>query len=173
MMKILHVVNNMLCCRMPRALAVVALLGVCLAAMAQTESARLVVWLKNGQKVYHDLADKPETRFNVGYLMLSTDKVSVTYPLTDVLRYTYEGNIPVVSVPDIKPGEMRFQQGADEMRFDGLAAGTVMEVYSSDGKLLRTQKAVQGQTAVVSLKGQPTGLYIVKIGDASYKFMKR
>lgn len=134
---------------------------------------KLVVWLKNGQKVEHALADKPETRFNEGYLMLSTSRVSISYPLTDVLRYTYEGNIPVVAVPSIKPGEIRFQQGADEMRFDGLAAGTVMEVYTSDGKLLRTLKAVQGQTAVVSLKGQPAGLYIVKIGDASYKFMKR
>lgn len=173
MIRISHVIKDLLCCMNARAMAVVALLGISLAATGQTEPARLVVWLKNGQKVYHDLADKPETRFNVGYLMLSTDKVSVTYPLTDVLRYTYEGVIPIVSVPDIKPGEMRFQQGADEMRFDGLAAGTVIEVYSSDGKLLRTQKAVQGQTAVVSLKGQPTGLYIVKIGDASYKFMKR
>ena len=173
MIWISHAITDLLRCRMPRVMAVVALLGVCLAAAAQTESARLVVWLKNGQKVVHDLADKPETRFNAGYLMLSTDKVSISYPLTEVLRYTYEGNIPVVAVPSIKPGEMRFQQGADEMRFDGLAAGTVMEVYSTDGKLLRTQKAVQGQTAVISLKGQPAGLYIVKIGDASYKFMKR
>lgn len=152
---------------------IMSLLATMTTVMAQEEPAQLVVWLRNGQKVYHDLADKPETRFNVGYLMLSTDKVSVTYPLTDVLRYTYEGNIPVVSVPDIKPGEMRFQQGADEMRFDGLAAGTMLHVYSSDGKLIRSQKTATGQTAVVSLKGQPAGLYIVKIGDASYKFMKR
>lgn len=156
-----------------RVLPLVVVLATSLTAAAQSDHQQLVVWLKNGQKVVHDLADKPETRFNAGYLMLSTDKVSISYPLTEVLRYTYEGNIPVVAVPSIKPGEMRFQQGADEMRFDGLAAGTVMEVYSTDGKLLRTQKAVQGQTAVISLKGQPAGLYIVKIGDASYKFMKR
>ena len=141
--------------------------------MAQSESARLVVWLRGGQKVYHDLADKPETRFNAGYLMLTTDKVSISYPLTDVLRYTFEGNIPVVSVPEIKPGELRFQQGSDEMRFDGLAAGTMLHVYSSDGKLIRSQKAATGQTAVISLKGQPAGLYMVKVGDATYKFMKR
>ena len=29
-----------------------------------TSTQQLVVWLKNGQKVVHDLADKPETRFN-------------------------------------------------------------------------------------------------------------
>ena len=142
-------------------------------ARAADTTQQLVVWLKNGQKIRHDLADKPETRFNAGYLMLTTSKVSVSYPLTDVLRYTFEGNIPVVSVQDIKPGEIRFRQSTDEMCFDGLAAGTVLEVYSSDGKLLRTQKAAKGKTAVVSLKGQPAGLYMVKIGDATYKFVKR
>ena len=152
---------------------IISLLANMTTMMAQSESARLVVWLRGGQKVYHDLVDKPETRFNAGYLMLSTERVSISYPLTDVLRYTYEGNIPVVAVPSIKPGEKRFQQGTDEMRFDGLDAGTMLKVYTSDGKLLRTQKAVQGQTAVVSLKGQPAGLYIVKVGDVTYKFMKR
>ena len=43
---------------------------------------QLVVWLKNGQKVVHDLADKPETRFNAGFLMLTTEKVSISYPLS-------------------------------------------------------------------------------------------
>lgn len=154
-------------------LLIISLFATMTTMVAQEKPAQLVVWLRGGQKVYHNLADKPETRFSAGYLMLSTDKVSISYPLTDVLRYTFEGNIPVVSVPEIKPGEMRFQQGTDEMRFEGLAAGTALEVYSSDGKHLHTQKAVQGQTAVVSLKGQPAGLYIVKIGNASYKFMKR
>ena len=142
-------------------------------ASADDETQRLVVWLTNGQKVYHDLTDKPETRFNAGYLMLSTSKVSVSYPLTQVLRYTFEGKMPVVNVPSVRPGEVRFSQGPDAMRFDGLPAGSVLELYAPDGKLLRSQTAASGKTAVVSLKNQPAGLYIVKVGDASYKFMKR
>ena len=142
-------------------------------ASADDETQRLVVWFTNGTKVTHELTDEPETRFNNGMLMLSTKKVSISYPIAQVLRYTYEGKTPLVNVPTVKPGEIRFSQGTDEMRFDGLAAGTVLELYSPDGKLLRTQTAASGQPAVVSVKGQPAGLYIVKVGDASYKFLKK
>lgn len=142
-------------------------------ASADDEIQRLVVWLSNGQKITHELTDEPETRFANGMLMLSTKKVSISYPIAQVLRYTFEGYIPVVSVPAVKKGEVRFSQGTDEMRFDGLAGGTVLKLYAPDGKLLRTQTAAEGQPAVVSLKGQSAGLYIVKVGDASYKFMKR
>ena len=134
---------------------------------------KLVVWLKNGQKVVHDLADKPETRFNAGYLMLSTSKVSVSYPLTDVLRYTFEGDIPVVSVPSVKPGEIRVSQNDNAMLFEGLPDGTNVEVFSLDGKKLSTQTAHTGQKTLISLQRQPAGTYLVKVADATYKFMKR
>ena len=156
-----------------RVLTLAVVLSTSLTAAAQSGSQQLVVWLKNGQKVVHDLNDKPETRFNAGYLMLTTTTVSISYPLTDVLRYTYEGYIPVVGIPSLKPGVIRYQQGADEMRFDGLAAGTPLEVYTTDGKLVLKQKAASGQTAVISLKNQPAGLYVVKVNDATYKFMKK
>ena len=142
-------------------------------ASADDETQRLVVWFTNGTKVTHELTDEPETRFNNGMLMLATKKVSISYPIAQVLRYTYEGKTPLVNVPSVKPGEIRFSQGTDEMRFEGLSAGTVLELYSPDGKLLRSQTAASGQPAVVSVKGQPAGLYIVKVGDASYKFLKK
>lgn len=143
-------------------------------AWAQSEmDQHLVVWLTDGTKVTHDLSDQPETTFQDGSLFLNTDKVSVSYPLEKVLRYTYEGSFPDVGVQPIKSGEMRFLQGADEMCFDGLPAGTPLQLYAPDGKLLSTQRAAKGQTAVVSLKGMPQGTYIVKTGDATYKFLKK
>ena len=142
-------------------------------ARADDTTQQLVVWLKNGQKIRHDLADKPETRFNAGYLMLATSKVSVSYPLTDVLRYTFEGNIPVVSVPSVKPGEIRVSQNDNAMLFDGLPDGTSVEVFTLDGKKLSAQTARKGQKTLVSLQRQPAGTYLVKVGDATYKFVKR
>ena len=140
---------------------------------ADDAAQQLVVWLKNGQKIRHDLADKPETRFNAGYLMLSTSKVSVSYPLTDVLRYTFEGDIPVVSVPSVKPGEIRVSQNDNAMLFEGLPDGTNVEVFSLDGKKLSTQTAHTGQKTLISLQRHPAGTYLVKVGDATYKFVKR
>lgn len=135
---------------------------------------RLVVWLKGGQKVYHDLTDKPETMFSEGMLWLKTDKVSVSYPLTDVLRYTFEGvgTTGIVS-PTMRPGEVRFLQGKDAVAFDGLSDGTLLEVYALDGKIVSTVKAQGGQRTVISLANYPLGVYIVKMGDAAFKFVKR
>ena len=56
---------------------------------------------------------------------------------------------------------------------DGLADGTRLTVYALDGKQLQTITAHGGQQTVVSLAGQPAGTYIVKIGDATFKFVKR
>lgn len=134
---------------------------------------RLVVWLKGDKKVYHDLSDEPETTFSEGMLWLKTDKVSVSYPLTDVLRYTFEGAMTAIESPTIRSGEMRFMQGKDAMGFEGLPEGTTLELYSLDGKKLSSVKAQNGQQTVISLANHPAGTYIVKIGDASFKFLKQ
>ena len=140
---------------------------------AQNTTQRLVVWQKNGEKVYFDLAEEPKTTFEDGKLVIKTTKTTVYYHLENVLRYTYEGEIPNVDGMKLKPGEIRFFQGKDKMAFDGLPNGQNISVYSLDGKLLKTQTSHSGQQTVISLTSYPTGTYIVKVGDATYEFQKQ
>lgn len=139
----------------------------------QADPQRLVVWLTDGSKVYHDLADEPTTTFADGSLLLTTAKTSISYPLDKVLRYTYEGVYSSLSAPTLQPGEVFFSQEADGMTFAGLPAGTLIQLFSPDGKLLGQQTAAEGQKVEVSAKGMPAGTYIVKAGDATYKFLKK
>ena len=141
-------------------------------AWADTQQ-RLIVWMKDGQKVYFDLVEEPETTFENGLLFIKTARTTVSYQLENVLRYTYEGEMPVVDGLKLKPGEMRFVQGKEQMNFDGLADGTLLEVYTLDGKKLQEQKARSGQRTVVSFANRPAGTYIVKVGDTTYKFLKQ
>lgn len=138
------------------------------------DSQRLVVWQKSGQKVYFDLTEEPETTFEDGNLVIRSSRTTVSYPLTSVLRYTYEGGT-ITDVGDVKmrPGEVRFLQNAEQMAFDGLQDGTILEVYTLDGVKIKTVKAQGGQRTVVSLADQAAGTYVVKAGEATYKFMKR
>ncbi len=133
---------------------------------------QLVVWLANGQKVYHDLTDEPVTTFDEDALYLNSATTTISYPLSQVLRYTYTG-IEGVPTSVVRPGEIRFAQGNDQMTFDGLPDGMRINVYSPDGKLLQTLTAHNGQTTLISLVGQPAGTYIIQAGDATYKFLKR
>ena len=128
---------------------------------------------KDGQKVYFDLVEEPETTFENGLLFIKTARTTVSYQLENVLRYTYEGEMPVVDGLKLKPGEMRFVQGKEQMNFDGLADGTLLEVYTLDGKKLQEQKARSGQRTVVSFANRPAGTYIEKVGDTTYKFLKQ
>ena len=138
------------------------------------DSQRLVVWQKSGQKVYFDLTEEPETTFEDGNLVIRSSRTTVSYPLTSVLRYTYEGGT-ITDVGDVKmrPGEVRFLQNAEQMAFDGLQDGTILEVYTLDGVKIKTVKAQGGQRTVGSRADQAAGTYIVKAGEATYKFMKR
>ena len=142
-------------------------------AFAQDATQRLVVWQKSGEKVYFDLTEEPETTFEGTQLVIKTNTTTVFYQLENVLRYTYEGTMTAIDGPKLKPGEVRFKQGSDQMAFDGLPDGTTLEVYSLDGKKLFTRQALGGQRTVLSLASHPAGTYIVKVGDATYKFLKR
>ena len=102
-----------------RTLLLMLLLIATLSSLA--DSQRLVVWQKSGQKVYFDLTEEPETTFEDGNLVIRSSRTTVSYPLTNVLRYTYEGGT-ITDVGDVKmrPGEVRFLQNAEQMAFDGL-----------------------------------------------------
>ena len=77
-----------------------------------------------------------------------------------------------IETPSVRPGELRFMQGKDAMAFEGLPEGTILELYSLDGKKLSSVKARSGQQTLISLANRPSGTYIVKMGDASFKFVK-
>ncbi len=154
-------------------LTALLLIFVSMMTFAQDVTQRLVVWQKSGEKVCFDLNEEPETTFEDGKLVIKTTRTTVYYQLANVLRYTYEGTMDAIDGPKLKPGEVRFLQGTDQMAFDGLPDGTTLEVYSLDGKKLFTKQALGGQRTVLSLASHPAGTYIVKVGDTTYKFMKR
>jgi len=106
-------------------------------------------------------------------LVLKTSKNTYMFQLQNILRYTYEGVMTAVESLEGRPGDMRFSQNAEEMKFEGLLEDTLFEIYTMDGKLIATQSTEKGKPTIVSLKGQPTGAYIVKAGNTTFKFLKR
>ena len=140
---------------------------------AQNDTQRLVVWLKSGEKVYFDLTEEPRTTFEEGKLVITTSLTTVYYLLENVQRYTHEGAMTNIEVSTLRPGELVYMQNNDEMAFEGLPDGAVLDLYSTDGRKLNTTRANTGKRTVVSLAGFPTGTYILKCGDVTYKFVKR
>lgn len=137
---------------------------------AQTQ--RLVVWQKNGEKVYYDLEERPKTTFGEGCIVITTTSMSITYPLEQVLRYTYElQSTGVESTENAKP--IRVSQQGNDLVIENLRQGTPVQIFSTDGKLLATQTVADERPLTISLATYPSGVYIVKANDVTYKMMKR
>ena len=134
---------------------------------------RMVLLKKDGTKLYYDLHEEPVTTFSDGQLILTTSKTTAYFQLSEIIRYTFEGAFDEIGKAKTRGGETVYHQTRDAMSFDGLPKGTLVELYTSDGRKLSSQHTSGDTTTKVSLADQPRGTYYVKIGDAQYKFEKR
>lgn len=67
---------------------------VMLLALFNSESAqaqRLVIWQKDGSKFSYNLDEEPMTTFTATNLVITTKTTTISYPLSTIHRYTYEG----------------------------------------------------------------------------------
>ena len=131
----------------------------------------LVVWQKDGQKVRFELSQEPRTTFNHGQLIIkSNNKDSVTYQISDIRRYTYEGISTEIAAA--APRDLTFAQTPDGTELRNVAVGTVVRLYDATGKLLDF-KTSDGSPIRFSLSSRPAGVYIVSLNDRNFKIMKR
>ncbi len=136
------------------------------------QSQRLVVWLKNGEKVYFELDESPKTTFDSDNLVITTNTIVVHYPLGEIQRYTYElqsSGIEIASNTKFS----RILQKDGSLIFENFKAGTPIHLYATDGKLLKELTADGRQNTTVSLDKYPAGVYIVKANQVTYKIMKK
>lgn len=140
-------------------------------ALAEDANSRLVVWKGDGSKVVYSLSEQPKTTFTSEGVVITTSTVSVTYPLTQIVKYTYEGIASGIDSVINDEGILVSQEGYN-FRFKNLKDNTLVQVYSVNGFLISTYKN-EGEQITISLGDHASGVYIIKIGDTSYKVIKR
>jgi hypothetical protein len=158
--------------RVTRALVALILCAVSLPSMAQSDSPKLVVWQKNGDKVVFDLDKLPETTFGGGVLTIKTTTATVAYQLSNILRYTYE-NVKETGV-ELQPADrsIKINERGDEVVFRNLKPGSVVTLYDLRGQLLEQRKAESLSPLTISVQNRPGGVYIVKSDNETIKLMK-
>ena len=130
----------------------------------------LVVWMKSGEKVLYDLEEQPKTVFEGTELLIMTNNVTINYPLSQVLRYTYD--LSTNGIGNVDADYLRISQKGDDLVIENLKSDTNIVVYSLDGVLMAAKPSIDGKVAKISLTGYPTGVYLIKIGEVTHKFVK-
>ena len=132
----------------------------------------LVVHLRSGEKVYFDLEDQPVTTFDKGQLIITHAAGTIFYALSDMSKYTYEGNF--VGLDNVlAPGTIQVRHNNEVVAIDGLPDNALMSIITVDGKLLGSRRAKKGITTMLSLSPYPAGIYIINAGGTSFKIEKR
>ena len=132
----------------------------------------LVVKLKNGAETTFFLKDKPNVTFEGTDLKVVSNKETVTFALSDVLRFTYvKKDASGIDETVVDPTEVSYDGSV--LVISQLKQGASVDIYSLDGKLVRQLKAHHSGTYRLSLSELPTGLYLVKADNITYKIMKQ
>lgn len=134
---------------------------------------RLIVWKADGSKTYYELNDMPETTFENGNLVIKTKSASVSYPLTEVLRYTYDG-LSTKGVSEARSvSKALVKREPNTVTLANLKEGTVVQLFNSDGMLLDTKTSNGKGHVVISVAAQPSGVYLVKYESQTLKLIKQ
>lgn len=156
-----------------RTMTKVLLLAVlCLCSSAiKADDMVLQVWLADGQTMSINLNEEPRTTYSDGNLVIMTTKTTVTFPLEKVKKFTYRDASNGISQPNVV--KAAFSADGETLSFSDLKSGTTILLYNVAGQLLRSVTPDFGNRAVVSVSQLPTGVYVVKMNDATYKITKR
>ena len=145
--------------------------AIAIGAWADKAENTLVVKTKNGAETAIILKDKPNVTFEGTDLKVVTEKETVTFALSDVLRFTYIKKDPSgIDEKAVDPTEVGYKDGV--LVISQLKQGASVDIYSLDGKLLRQLTAHRSGTYRLNLSELPKGVYLVKADNVTYKIMK-
>lgn len=148
-----------------------------LAAMSPTlhaadEVETLIILMKNGSENAFFLKDKPKVTFEGTSLKVSAATGDVSFALADVMRFTYaKKSTSGISEQVENPTGVSFE--GDVLVISQLKANTTASIYALDGKLIRQLKPQRAGTYRISLSELPSGFYLVKADNVTYKITKR
>lgn len=140
------------------------------ASVAKADDMVLQVWQADGKVMSINLNEQPVTTYSDGQLIIKTTKTTVTFPLEQVVKYTYT-DATGISTPS--PMGSQFSADGESITFTGLKPNTPVYLYTVAGQLLKTVTATGQSKTVVSVSRFPVGVYVVKANGVTFKITKQ
>ena len=127
---------------------------------AMADNTNVVVERTDGNQTTFAFADRPVVTFKTEqlteYMVITTSKEEVSYPMSSVKRFVFEGTATGISDLVIESKDA-FTQG--------------VEIYDMSGKLVRRSDGTG--TVSVSTENLPAGVYVIKSGSETFKILKK
>ncbi len=140
--------------------------------LAQTTSPLCaVVETTNGERMEYLLSDQPRIVHNDATVTLTTTKTTVEFSAKEISKVYLSS--PNTAIRESKVNNSAIHMVGNQVRFSGLGASEAVSLYSTDGRLMLSQKADTNGSLTLSLSQLNTGIYIIKTNQQSIKITKK
>jgi len=160
---------------MKQRLLLLSLLMACVIGVRAADKQNTLFVLTKGNVLHQFvLADKPKVTFEGTNLKVTCENnasASYTFNLSDVVRFAYDAK-SATGIDEIQDEPAGISQEGDVLVISQVKAGATVSVFALDGKLVRQLKPQRSGTYRLNLSELPSGLYIVKADNITYKITK-
>lgn len=130
----------------------------------------VIVNKTDGTKVEYQFADKPVATLEGDNMKMTCGGESVLYPFASIENLTFDKRSGVDGVT--VDGNVAFGLTREALEASGLQEGTLVNIYDVSGALRASGAAGVDGSVSVSLDGLGSGVYVVKAGNNSFKFVR-
>lgn len=132
----------------------------------------VVIWNSDNTNNVYKCADRPTIYPTSENLVLRTNHTEVLYPITEARKFTFGKSEDYES--GIKTAETHalYEITANMVRISGLKQSTAASIFSTDGKCMMQKKSSKGEISF-NITGLRNGVYVVKCGTETFKFLKK
>ena len=135
----------------------------------QATAQTLVLHHADGTKTDVELFTLPQVKFQNNKVVITSTVLNMEYPKEDILRFTYKGGSTSINSTNTNAN---FTQEDGQIIFHDITAENIA-IYTASGIRVPVNIIRDGNTATLTLKAIPSGVFILDVNGRTSKFMKR
>ena len=134
----------------------------------------LVIEMNDTKKHSYSLEDNPVISFDNDILIIKTDKIELSYPISDIVKYYFikEDDTSISSVNGGANNIHFNYTNTDFLLIEGIANKDKVEVYEINGRTCHVDIIRNNNSVTVEIKPLPQGVYLVKVNNHSFKLIR-
>lgn len=130
------------------------------------------VWTKSGKRIAYSLSEHPVVTYLETDLVLTTTHLTVNYPLAELHKFTFGTVTTAIESTSIQSdGQMRMH--GETLHISGFCPKESVSVYSIEGKKVLDTTTNSEGSVTIDINSLATGIYVVKTGSITHKFIKK
>lgn len=140
-----------------------------MAALTDDAATVLKLHLKDGTAPTYILGKDTKITFANANMCFTASDYQFEVPLSEIVKWTYEDQTS--GVDDVIGSGITITRNGDVITISGLATGSDVAVYATDGKLIHSGRS-SATVYVVRADSWTPGVYVIKAENSSFKIVK-